>query len=72
MTLKLTPEGLVAADPQAIERAARMAELDDDSCCSFEEWRASGYMIKKGEKSVFRDVLGIPQFTKEQVTRRRP
>lgn len=62
-----TPEGLVAINKETAERIAYEASLDEDSCGSFEEWAAAGFMIKKGTRSVFRDVLGVPQFTKEQV-----
>lgn len=62
-----TPEGLVAISQETAERIAYEASLDEDSCCSFEEWSAAGFMIKKGTRSIFRDILGVPQFTKEQV-----
>ncbi len=52
---------------ESAERVAYEASLDEDSCCSFTEWSNAGYLIKKGARSVFRDILGVPQFTKEQV-----
>lgn len=65
--MQTTPEGLVYVSEEVRARIAYEATLDEDSCCSFAEWSAAGYMIKQGERSIFRDVLGIPQFTKEQV-----
>lgn len=69
--LSYTPEGLVACPPHVRERLRIMSRLDEDSCCSFDEWKAAGYWIVKGSKSYFTDILGIPQFTKEQVTKSR-
>lgn len=65
----LTPEGLVAVSPETAARLAYVASLDEDSCCSFAEWSNAGYMILPGAKSMFRDVLGVPQFTKEQTVK---
>lgn len=65
--MKLTPEGLVACSDETLARITYMASLDEESCCSFDEWSAAGYMIKQGAKSMFRDINGVPQFTKEQV-----
>lgn len=65
--MKLTPEGLVAVSDETLARIAYEASLDEESCCSFNEWSAAGYMVKPGAKSVFRDITGVPQFTKEQV-----
>jgi len=44
----------------------------DDSAMSFEEWKSTGYTVKKGERSQISDVLGIPQFTMNQVHRINP
>lgn len=54
---------------ESLDRIAYEASLDEDSCCSFAEWANAGYLIKKGSRSVFRDILGVPQFTKEQVVK---
>jgi len=59
------------ASPAAIARMKYIRSLDEDSCLSFDEWKACGYWIKKGAKSHFTDILGIPQFTKEQVEKSR-
>ena len=68
-TLRLSPEGLVLPTPEGEARRKLIASLDEDSCCSFDEWRESGFMVVKGSKSYFNDALGVPQFTKEQVVR---
>lgn len=65
--LRLSPEGLVLPTPEGEARRQMIASLDEDSCCSFEEWSRSGYRIIKGSKSYFQDIDGVPQFTKEQV-----
>lgn len=39
----------------------------EDTAMSFQEWSDSGYKIIKGSKSQFRDILGVPQFTIDQV-----
>ena len=44
--------------------------LSSDTCMSYDEWISCGYFIAKGEKSEFRDALGIPQFTIEQVKKK--
>lgn len=64
-------EGLVVLDPHRAE-AMRVEEayrktLDDTTCMSFEEWRDAGFFVRRGMKSVFRDITNVPQFTKEQV-----
>lgn len=71
MALKLTREGLVAAPPGLAERLEWEESLDQDTCCSYEEWKAAGYQVQRGQKSVFWDALGTPQFTVEQVVRLR-
>lgn len=68
-TLRLSPEGLVMPTPEGDAMRKLVASLDEDSCCSFDEWRESGFMVIKGSKSCFKDILGVPQFTKEQVVR---
>jgi hypothetical protein len=67
----LHPSGLVRASPTTLARQRILDSLDEDSCCSFTEWKSAGYWVKKGSKSYFTDALGIPQFTKEQVTKSR-
>lgn len=57
--IKLTPQRI--AELRAIER------LSEDTCASFDEWKSCGYWILKGSKSHFTDILGVPQFTIEQV-----
>lgn len=66
-SLRRGPDGCILPSPAVAERLRLQKCLDEDSCCSFDEWKQSGYWIKKGAKSVFTDMLGIPQFTKEQV-----
>lgn len=39
----------------------------DDSAMSFEEWKAAGYIVIKGEKSGMTDIMGVPQFLMNQV-----
>jgi hypothetical protein len=41
----------------------------EDTAMSFQEWSDAGYRIKKGSKSRSRDILGVPQFTIDQVFR---
>lgn len=41
----------------------------EDTALSYDEWKASGFYIKRGSKSKSRDVLGVPQFTADQVCR---
>ena len=61
------PDGWILPSPAAAARIAYRNSLDEDSCMSFDEWKACGFFVKKGSKSQFTDALGIPQFTKEQV-----
>ena len=61
------PDGYILPSPEALARLEAIKKLDEDSCCSFDEWKALGYWVKKGAKSYFKDCLGVPQFTKEQV-----
>jgi hypothetical protein len=68
--LRLSAEGLVLPSPEGDERRRLLASLDEDSCCSFDEWRQAGFVVVKGSKCHFHDVLGVPQFTKEQVVKR--
>lgn len=37
---------------------------------SFDEWKARGYMINKGSKSVGRSPSGTPLFAREQVSKK--
>jgi hypothetical protein len=46
--------------------------LSEETAMSFQEWSDCGYTVIKGEKSEIRDALGVPQFTKEQVTKKKP
>jgi len=39
----------------------------EDTALSYDEWKASGYYVMKGQKSRHRDILGVPQFTADQV-----
>ena len=39
----------------------------EDTGCSYKEWLDSGFYVKKGSKSRFRDALGTPQFCVDQV-----
>lgn len=69
--LRLSPEGLVLPSPEGEARRQMLASLDEDTCCSFHEWSQAGYTVRKGSKSYFKDILGVPQFTVEQVERRK-
>ena len=42
-------------------------DIDEDSAMSWDEWRDCDCFVKKGQKSRIRDILGKPQFTKDQV-----
>lgn len=66
-SLDYNKDGTVARNPAWEEWLKKRNSLDEDSCCSFNEWAAANYRIRKGEKSFFKDILGVPQFTKEQV-----
>lgn len=39
---------------------------------SFNEWKAAGYGVRKGEKCSGFDMLGVPQFTALQVRKINP
>ena len=41
----------------------------EDTAMSFQEWSDAGYKIIKGSKSKFRDILGVSQFTIDQVVK---
>ena len=41
----------------------------EDTALSFQEWSDAGYKILKGSKSPHRDIMGVPQFTADQVVR---
>ena len=45
---------------------------EDDTALSFDEWKDSGFSVRKGEKCQSFDVLGIPQFTRLQVQKTNP
>ena len=51
------------------ERLREMAEADEDTACSYQEWRDAGYCVVRGSKSRLRDATGVPQFTLDQVTK---
>lgn len=59
-------DGTVARCQDHEDFLKKRNSLDEDSCCSFNEWSGAGYRVMKGERSFFRDILGVPQFTKEQ------
>ena len=61
------PDGYILPSLAAELTQKIRATLSEDTCCSFDEWKAAGYWIKKGSKSMFQDALGVPQFTIEQV-----
>jgi hypothetical protein len=65
------PDGYILPSPGAQARLAFIRTLDEDSCMSFHEWKLCKHFVKKGAKSHFKDILGIPQFTKEQVEKSR-
>lgn len=64
------PDGYIVLTPERLEEIENQPKLSEDTCLSFDEWRSSGYYIIKGSKSQFRDALGIPQFTIEQVNKK--
>jgi hypothetical protein len=45
---------------------------EDDSALSFDEWKACGYTVKKGQKFHCTDINGVPQFLRAQVHRINP
>jgi hypothetical protein len=45
---------------------------EEDTALSFDEWKACGWAVKKGEKSQLQDIHGMPQFTRSQVRRYNP
>jgi hypothetical protein len=55
------------APPGLEEQLAWEDSLSEDTCCSYEEWRDAGYQVQRGQRAVFWDALGVPQFTIEQV-----
>ena len=61
--------GLVQASPQT---QPKRRQLSEDTAMSYDEWALCGYYIRSGEKSEMRDILGIPQFTIEQVEKKKP
>jgi len=38
-----------------------------DTAMSFDEWKESGFMVRRGMKSETSDILGVPQFLLNQV-----
>lgn len=47
-----------------------VGELElEDTALGYDEWKASGYFVKKGSKSRIRDPLGVPQFMADQVVK---
>lgn len=69
--LEIGPDGCVVASQQFLQLQAYRDSLSEDTCCSFKEWSEAGYHILPGAKSMFKDALGVPQFTLEQVAVRR-
>jgi len=63
---KLT--GLVIAVRQVPLKTRRV--LSEDTAMNYDEWSQANYFIGKGEKSEIRDILGVPQFTIEQVKKK--
>ncbi len=45
---------------------------EEDTALSFDEWKACGYTVKKGEKSQLQDIHGVPQFLRSQIHRINP
>ncbi len=46
-------------------------EIDlEDTALDWDEWKSSGYIVKKGSKSRVRDPLGVPQFMADQVVKK--
>ena len=45
---------------------------EDDTALSFDEWKAAGWCVKKGEKTALFSIEGIPQFTRLQVRKNNP
>lgn len=62
--IKLSP----ARKAQLLAQQAAYKNLSEETCMSFDEWKAMGWWVKRGAKSMFKDPLGTPQFTIEQVT----
>ena len=60
-------DGWMLPDPATEALRKYRDSLTEETCCSFVEWQDAGYRIRKGARSMFKDMLGIPQFTKEQV-----
>ena len=61
------------------KRAGRAGKLpvpesgdEEDTALSFDEWKACGYTVKKGQKFHCTDISGIPQFLRSQVHRINP
>ena len=75
--LSYDEDGLIKAKSETVSKKSSATpatipkHLTEDTCCSFNEWSDSGYIVKKGEKSYFRDCLNIPQFTVEQVVKKK-
>lgn len=63
------PRGYILPSPTAQARLKYISTLSEETCASFDEWKACGYRIKRGAKSMFKDIDGVPQFTIEQVDR---
>jgi hypothetical protein len=62
--IKLSPQ----RKAELLAQQAAYRNLTEDTCMSFDEWKDMGYWVKRGAKSMFKDALGTPQFTIEQVT----
>lgn len=59
--------GLVVAKSKPVPKRI----LSEETAMSYEEWTSCGYYVRCGEKSEIRDILGIPQFTIEQVEKKK-
>jgi len=65
-------DGWILPNPNGQEAKDQILRdtLTEDTCLSFDEWKDAGYWVRKGARSVFKDALGVPQFTIEQVLER--
>ena len=45
---------------------------EEDTAMSFDEWKACGWSVKKGERAHGFDLLGTPQFLRTQVRKTNP
>ena len=64
---KYHPDGWILPNSKQVKELKYIASLSEDTCASFDEWKICGYWVLKGSKSYFQDIMGVPQFTIEQV-----